>query len=297
MTRVDELERGASPDPISAPGGLQRFRLDGRVAVVTGAASGIGLACARLLSEAGAKVVLLDRDAQAAEREAARIANSVGRELDVSDAAAIDRCFARLGSEGAIDVLVNSAGMAIRKPSFELELDDWLQVINVNLTGSFLCARAAARLMSAPGRQGPRRGPFAALGENRSAQHEGATATAGGSIVNIASIMGLSGGGLYPNISYQTSKGGVVNMTRALAVEWAPLQIRVNAVAPTWTRTPFIGELENSPELMERIRSVTPMRRLAEADEVAAAVLFLASPAASMITGHTLPVDGGFLAQ
>ena len=158
--------------------------------------------------------------------------------------------------------------MAIRKPALELELDDWMRVINVNLTGSFLCARAAARHM-----------------------------TTGGSIVNIASIMGLSGGGLYPNISYQTSKGGVVNMTRALAVEWAPLQIRVNAVAPTWTRTPFIGELENSPALMERIRSVTPMKRLAEADEVAAAVLFLASPAASMITGHTLPVDGGFLAQ
>ena len=261
-------ERGARDDPMSTPGGLQRFRLDGRVAVVTGAASGIGLACARMLGEAGAKVVLLDLDAQLAEREAARLANSVGRGLDVSDAAAIERSFATIGAEGAIDVLVNSAGMAIRKPALELEFDDWMRVINVNLTGSFLCARAAARHM-----------------------------TTGGSIVNIASIMGLSGGGLYPNISYQTSKGGVVNMTRALAVEWAPLQIRVNAVAPTWTRTPFIGELENSPALMERIRSVTPMKRLAEADEVAAAVLFLASPAASMITGHTLPVDGGFLAQ
>ena len=253
---------------MNTAGGLQRFRLDGRVAVVTGAASGIGLACARLLSEAGARVVLLDRDAPSAEREAALLANSVGHGLDVSDAAAVDACFARIGAQGAIDVLVNSAGMAIRKPSLELELDDWTQVINVNLTGTFLCARAAARHMPA-----------------------------GGSIVNIASIMGLSGGGLYPNISYQTSKGGVVNMTRALAVEWAPLQIRVNAVAPTWTRTPFIGELESSPALMAQIRSVTPMKRLAEADEVAAAVLFLASPAASMITGHTLPVDGGFLAQ
>ena len=247
---------------------LQRFRLDGRVAVVTGAASGIGLACAQLLSEAGAQVHLLDLDGAAAEREAASLANASGRALDVGDAAAIDRVFDAIGKQGAIDVLVNSAGMAIRKPSLEVSVDDWQRVIDVNLTGTFLCARAAARHMKP-----------------------------GASIVNIASIMGLSGGGLYPNISYQTSKGGVVNMTRALAVEWAPLQIRVNAVAPTWTRTPFIGELESSAALMERIRSVTPMKRLAEADEVAAAVLFLASPAASMITGHTLPVDGGFLAQ
>src|SRR5215207_8217345 len=104
--------------------------------------------------------------------------------------------------------------MAIRKPSLELGLDEWNQVIGVNLTGSFLCARAAARLMPA-----------------------------GGSIVNIASIMGLSGGGLYPNISYQTTKGAIVNMTRALAVEWAPHRIRVNAVAPTYVRTRFIAAL------------------------------------------------------
>ena len=109
--------------------------------------------------------------------------------------------------------------------------------------------------------------------------------------------MGLSGGGLYPNISYQTTKGGLVNMTRALAVEWAPRGIRVNAVAPTWTKTQFIGPLEQSPELMARIRSVTPLQRLAEPHEIAHAVLFLASPAAAMVTGHVLAVDGGFLAQ
>jgi NAD(P)-dependent dehydrogenase (short-subunit alcohol dehydrogenase family) len=120
---------------------------------------------------------------------------------------------------------------------------------------------------------------------------------AGGSIVNTASIMGLSGGGLYPNISYQTTKGGLVNMTRALAVEWAVRGIRVNAVAPTWTKTGFIGQLESSPELMERIRNVTPLGRLAEPHEIASAVLFLASPAAAMVTGHVLAVDGGYLAQ
>ena len=109
--------------------------------------------------------------------------------------------------------------------------------------------------------------------------------------------MGLSGGGLYPNISYHTTKGGLITMTRALAVEWASRGIRVNAVAPSWTKTGFIGQLQESPELMARIRSVTPLGRLAEPHEVAAAVLFLASPAAAMITGHILAVDGGYLAQ
>ena len=109
--------------------------------------------------------------------------------------------------------------------------------------------------------------------------------------------MGLSGGGLYPNVSYQATKGGIVNMTRALAVEWARWGIRVNAVAPIWVKTQFISALMTDPKLMAQIADVTPLGRLAEPDEVAAAILFLASPAASMITGHILAVDGGFLAQ
>jgi NAD(P)-dependent dehydrogenase (short-subunit alcohol dehydrogenase family) len=109
--------------------------------------------------------------------------------------------------------------------------------------------------------------------------------------------MGLSGGGLYPNISYQATKGAVVNMTRAFAVEWAAGGIRVNAVAPTWVDTDFIAALKTQPELMARIRAVTPMGRVAQAQEVANAILFLASPAAAMVTGHVLAVDGGFLAQ
>jgi NAD(P)-dependent dehydrogenase (short-subunit alcohol dehydrogenase family) len=120
---------------------------------------------------------------------------------------------------------------------------------------------------------------------------------AGGAVVNVASIMGLSGGGLYPNISYQTSKGAVVNMTRALAIEWAPHDIRVNAVAPTYVRTRLIAPLLESAELTARIVAMTPLGRLAEPEDVAAAIAFLASPAAGMITGCVLPVDGGFLAQ
>jgi NAD(P)-dependent dehydrogenase (short-subunit alcohol dehydrogenase family) len=138
------------------------------------------------------------------------------------------------------------------------------------LTGCFLCARAAARTMLPAER---------------------------GSIVNVASIMGLSGGGLYPNISYQASKGGLVNLTRALAVEWAKAGLRVNAVAPTWVRTDLTRGLFEIPTLFERMLAVTPMRKFPEPADVADAIVFLASDRARMITGHTLPVDGGFLAQ
>lgn len=254
----------------AAPGGLRAFRVDGQVALVTGGAQGIGLACATLLAEAGARVVLLDRDAAALEDACARLPGAGAHTLDVTDEAAVERTFAAIADEhDGVHILINNAGLAIRKPSLELPLSDWNAVVAVNLTGAFLCARAAAR-------------------------HVGPD---GGAIVNTASIMGLSGGGLYPNISYQATKGGLVNMTRALAVEWAPRRIRVNAVAPTWTKTGFIGQLETQPALMERIRAVTPLGRLAEPHEVAAAVLFLASPAAAMITGHILAVDGGYLAQ
>ena len=119
----------------------------------------------------------------------------------------------------------------------------------------------------------------------------------GGAIVNVASIMGLSGGGPYPNPAYKASKGALVNLTRALAVELGPQGIRVNAVAPTWVRTPFIGPLTEDREMLARIEALMPLGRIAESEEVADAILFLASPMAAMITGHTLPVDGGYLAQ
>ncbi len=263
------------------PSGMQAFRLDGQTAAITGAANGIGLACARLFAEAGAKVLLLDRDVTALAKAVETVRGGAGKLLDVADAESVDRCFAEMAAaHGPLHVLVNNAGLAIRRPSLELTIEDWNAVVAVNLTGAFLCARAAARHMPPPG-------PTPAPGG----------VTGGGAIVNTASIMGLSGGGLYPNISYQTTKGGLVNMTRALAVEWAARGIRVNAVAPTWTRTAFIGQLEEQPELMARIRAVTPLGRLAEPEEVAAAVLFLASPAARMVTGHVLAIDGGFLAQ
>lgn len=252
----------------SAGDPLDVFRLDGKTAAISGGASGIGLATARLLTAAGASVVLLDRDASAAAAVAAELEGARSRELDVADEGAVEEAF---GAIGPVDVLINCAGIALRHPAIDHSMADWDRVVAVNMTGSFLCARAAARGMIAGG--------------------------AGGAIVNTASIMGLSGGGLYPNISYQTTKGAIVNMTRALAVEWAGQGIRVNAVAPTFVRTGFIAPLLAQPDLVARIEAMTPLGRLAVPEEVAAAILFLCSPGAAMITGHTLPVDGGFLAQ
>jgi NAD(P)-dependent dehydrogenase (short-subunit alcohol dehydrogenase family) len=240
---------------------LAEFRLDGDVAVVTGGASGIGRVIATAFEAVGATVVRLD------------VAGGpdVGK-VDVADEAQVRAAFAEvMARHGRLDVLFNNAGIAIRRPTTELGLEDWNKVVAVNMTGVFLCAREAARHMLAGGR--------------------------GGRIVNTASIMGVVGGGLYPNISYQATKGAVVNMTRALAVEWAGQGIRVNAIAPTWVRTPLTRGITEKPELVQRIEALTPLGRFAEPEEIVGGVLYLASRASAMVTGHVLAIDGGFLAQ
>jgi NAD(P)-dependent dehydrogenase (short-subunit alcohol dehydrogenase family) len=256
-------------DPFSA------FRLDAKIALVTGGGSGIGRAAAAALAGAGAAVAILDLDPARAAQTAAEIAatgaSASSHPADVRNEKAVeDAIEAAAARHGGVDILVNSAGIGIRRAAVELPLADWDQVVAVNLTGVFLCSRAAARRMMQRG---------------------------GGAIVNLASIMGLSGGGLYPNVSYQATKGAIVNMTRALAVEWAPAGIRVNAVAPTWVRTNLTAPLLGQPGIVERIAALTPLRRLATPEEIAHAIWYLASPAAAMVTGHTLAVDGGFLAQ
>src|SRR5579872_418482 len=181
---------------------LEAFRLEGEVAVITGGASGIGRAAAIAMARLGARIAILDRNQEGGIAVASEIARFGGtaeaHALDVVDEEAVNRSMAAIhGLHGRLDILVNSAGIARRLPAIDLPLPDWERVIAVNVTGSFLCARAAARYM---------------LGKD-------------GRIVNIASIMGYSGG-LFPNVSYQTSKGAVVNMTRTLAVEWAKQGIR-----------------------------------------------------------------------
>ncbi len=250
------------------------FLVTGQCAVVTGGGGGLGRAAALLLAAAGASVAVVDRDGTTAGEVAAEISAAGGTAsvhvVDVTDEAAVEALMAEvLATHGSLDILINNAGIAVRSNATEMPLPDWNRVVDVNLTAMFLVARAAARHMLA--------------------------ADDGGAIVNTASIMGLSGG-LYPNVAYQTTKGGVVNMTRALALEWAP-KIRVNAVAPTFVRTALTDRLLQNDEVVATIQAATPLGRLAEPEEIAAGMLFLASPAASMVTGTILPIDGGYLAR
>ena len=232
--------------------------LGGQVAVVTGGAKGIGAATARMLERAGARVVVFD------------VLETGGVSVDVTNETRVREAFSRVVAElGGIDILINNAGRAARKPAADLTLDEWQEVMNVNLTATFICSRTAHPYMQERG---------------------------GGSIVNVASIMGLSGG-LFPNASYQASKGGVVNLTRALALEWAPDNIRVNAVAPTYVKTDLTAPIFSNPDLLNTVMQHTPLGRLPDADDIAAAILFLCSAAARCITGIVLPVDSGYLAR
>jgi NAD(P)-dependent dehydrogenase (short-subunit alcohol dehydrogenase family) len=258
------------------------FSLAGRVTVVTGAGSGIGQALTVGMAEAGADVVLVDiNDAGIAETtdlvrgSASPSCDALGVRCDVSNEEEVLALFDRVHEHyGRVDVLVNCAFTPVLRRPQDLDLGAWQRVLDVNLTGYFLCARSAGRSMIARG--------------------------AGGSIINLSSIAGVSGLGR-GNFAYSISKGGIVQMTRELAVEWGRYGIRVNAILPVQTRTKgFQARLDDpitDAGFLDRLVSSVPLRRIGEPEDFVGPAVFLASDAAAMVSGVMLPVDGGNLAM
>jgi NAD(P)-dependent dehydrogenase (short-subunit alcohol dehydrogenase family) len=252
--------------------GYAGFDVAGRTAVVTGASSGIGEALARGLAQAGARIVLaarrLDRlEALTEELVSAGVA-ALAVPCDVRSEAEVDALVAAtLDRFGAVDVLVNNAGVSSVSPAEDESMASWSQVLSVNLTGAFLCAQRFGRPMLAAGR---------------------------GSIINVASVVGLRASRQIPQASYAAAKGALINLTRELAVQWARRGVRVNAIAPGWFETEMTQEMFSDESGLGYIRRHTPMGRPGELPELVGPVLFLASDAASYVTGQILPVDGGW---
>lgn len=255
--------------------GAQRGgRLDGRVALITGAASGIGAACARRFAEEGARIVGLDLQKPVDDtwdRVQATSPESSFREgLDVRDEAAVERAVAAARERyGRIDVLVNAAGVGGGGPAHQLDTAEWDRVVDINLKGSFLVAKYVLRAML----------------EQRS-----------GSVLHLASVEGLEG--MSGSLPYNASKGGVVLMTRNMALDYGAHGIRVNCLCPGLIETPLTALLHTEPlrAIGDQMRSWHVLGRLGRADEVASCALFLASDEASFVTGHALVVDGGWTA-
>jgi 2-dehydro-3-deoxy-D-gluconate 5-dehydrogenase len=253
---------------------LPSMRLDGKIALVTGAGSGLGQAIAVAVAEAGADCIAteLPEKMDSAQATCAAIANTGRRGLALPlmlpDLSSIDALVARAIEEfGRIDILVNNAGINIPRDALDISEDDWDRVLDINLKGLFFLSQRVARQMVGAG---------------------------GGKIINMASQNGVVG--YYRRAAYCSSKAGIVNLTRVLALEWAKHKINVNAVGPTFILTPLTQSTFDDPMLREDLLKRIPLGRVGQPEDVVGAVVFLASPAADLITGHTLLVDGGWTA-
>ncbi len=249
------------------------FDLTGQVALITGGNGGIGLGIATGLMEAGASVVIAARDQAKTQAVVDGLIKTgpkaIGLTVDVEDgdsvSAAVEAVVDRLGR---IDILVNNAGIAIRKPPQDYTNDEWDKVLDINLKGTFLCARAVYPYMVESG---------------------------GGSIINIGSMTSIFGSDWVS--SYSASKGGVVQLTRSLAVAWAKDQIRVNAILPGWIKTDLTSAYWNESDNKERLDFINrriPFKRWGVPSDLAGLAVFLSSTAASYVTGAAIPVDGGY---
>lgn len=250
------------------------FRLEGRKLVVTGGARGIGYAIARTAARAGAAVTLIDLEQTSVEAAAAKLRSEVtGAEVltEICDVSSYEQvCAAAKGLEarwGSTDTLVNNAGIAYHAPAETMSVAEWDRMLQVNLSGVFYCSQVFGVAMIAAG---------------------------SGAIVNIASMSGLIVNRPQPQVAYNVAKAGVIMLTKSLAAEWAPHGVRVNAVAPGYTRTDLIEHLVESDMARDYWIGGTPLGRMGSTDEIANTVLFLASDAASFVTGETLVVDGGY---
>ena len=250
--------------------GASLFDLTGKVALVTGASKGLGSAIAVGLAKAGARLALCarSREGLAETRAAVEAAGGEARifEMDVLSRASVrDAVSAAVASYGRIDILVNNAGVNVRKPTLELAEEEWDRVVDTNLKGYFLVAQAVGAHMV----------------ERRS-----------GKVINVSSIFGAVG--MNNQLAYAASKGGVAQLTKVMAIEWAPHGVTVNAVGPTYFETPLVAALRNDPERFRFINERTPMGRWGQPEELVGTIVYLAAPASDFVTGQTVYVDGGW---